>query len=365
MKKFTEIFLWPLIKNFIFLSVMIITIFGLFAYIDELKITNETNYGSYQAFIYILQKLPFFGYQTYFYTIFIAVILTISSLKLSNEIIVIRAAGVSVVQILKRISFLSFLLAMCVFIFYETFSINFSNNAEDFKNKSFNSFYKNEKTGFWFKRDNFFISAKKILNNTQFESVKVFEFGQNRLKKIITSNHAEILNNRFEIVNPKIISINSSDKGKFIEVAHNIENSINLDININSEHIKTISINPKRLKVTELFETANFLRDSMLNGKQYYLELYTRLIKPFNLIAILIIILPSIIISSARKENSGRKLFLMLFILIFALVFFEKFMLLVISSFDVSPFLSVIIPSCVLFFLGYLIAKKTNYSYGG
>ena len=117
--------------------------------------------------------------------------------------------------------------------------------------------------------------------------------------------------------------------------------------------IDSLEKKPKDLTTLTIIKQIQYLTDNKLRAEVFELELYKRLVKPFILVAMILLAM-LFIFGSTRNATLGRKIFFGVTIsLSFELV--SRIGGALSLSFDLSPLLSSFVPATVIIFLSILV----------
>ncbi len=156
------------------LALVILDVF--FAFINEAGKTNAL-YSSTQAFVYLIYTIPARFYEFFPTATLIGTLLGLGNLAANSEFTAMRAAGVSIRNIIFSILKLGLFLAVIIFVIGEwvvpTTDLHARNFKAHLKNKNIVLV---ENAGLWIKDKNSIISIGNVLSNQRLSDISIYTF---------------------------------------------------------------------------------------------------------------------------------------------------------------------------------------------
>jgi len=328
--------------------IALVTLDVFFAFINEAEKTNAL-YSTSQAVIYLVYTLPSRFYEFFPTSILIGTLLGLGNLAANSEFTAMRAAGLSIGQIIFSVLKLGLLLAIGIFIVGEWLV-----PAADLQARNFKAHLKNKNivlvgdAGLWLKENNRIIHIGSVITKTQITDISIFTFKDDRtgLKSLLTSNEAT-----------------ASDKGWNLKETENTvfgakqihkskEKSIFKKDLLNDDILDIATINPSQLSSSALDKVIQHQKVNNLKTNKYELIYWKKYSVPLSALVMLILAMP-FLFGSARGGGTGQRVFIGIVV---GIVFFLANRLInelgIVYGF--SPFLSAFLPSFLFFGIGVL-----------
>ena len=323
-----------------------------FSFIDELGKTNDV-YSTPQVIVYLVYTLPSRFYEFFPPSMLIGALLGLGNLSANSEFVAMRAAGISIKQIVFSVLKLGLLLAVTIFIIGEWVV-----PTADLQARNFKIHLKNKNiiliggAGLWIKNSNSVTHVSKVTSSKKISGISIYTFNNNHtgLKSLTTSSDATLIDKDWKLKN--IV-----DKQFFpLEVRTSKKNHMLIKDFINAEILTTAAINPNQLSSSSLDKIIQHKKENNLKTGKYELIYWKRYATPLSSLVMLILAMP-FLFGLARGGGTGQRVFIGIVI---GIAFFLTNRLAnelgVVNSF--SPFLSAFLPSAIFFSVGFFALNK-------
>lgn len=335
--------------TFIALAVLM-ALFSFFTLIDELGKTGVGSYGVPQALLYVLFTMPRIAYELFPVAAVVGSMTVLGIMARNSELDVIRTSGVSrfgLAVVLARSGLVLVLIAVVLGEFVAPAS---EERAQHLRSVAMtDQITLNTRYGLWVRDGNSFVNIRKALPGNRVEDVYVYKFdGHNRLSSSVYAKSAEYRNGQWQMH-----GIRESVIGDQKVVRRNIKQAT-WDSLLDPDMINLILVKPQFLAIWELAGYIRYLRQNAQNTQLYEQALWTKLVRPFSILAMIILAVP-LVRGHSRFGTVGQRVFLGAFAgIIFHLCNQVSEHLGVV--YGISPAISVVMPTLVLILiLGYLL----------
>lgn len=332
-----------LLSYILVVTIVWLSIYSFFNFISELNFIGNASYTILEAFIYILLQVPEAAYDQASALILLGCILGMGHLVTTSQLLIFRAAGVSVLKItlltLKNAIIFLFLLTLIG----ETIAPSLTQFAENERSKALGqSSFSGGQDGFWIRDGGNFIHVENNLDGSQFHGITIFELNEeNKIKSVINSDVGFFDGKSLSFNETEIFLV--TDDNVFENISLERSYLYNKNVAFDKGLIASLEKEPKDLSILTIINQIEFLTENKLRASVFEVELYNRLAKPLTLVAMILISM-LFIFGSSRDITFGRKIFIGVTIgLSFELIsrLGGAFSL----SYDFSPFLSLFAPS--------------------
>ena len=338
------------------IMVTIMVLLGLFTFvtfIDELGDLDKGAYGITQIIQYVVLSIPKILYEVFPMAALIGSIMGLSVLARDSELIVMRAAGVSIIRIVFSVLKVGIILALIAMIMGEIVSPYTETKAQRIRAASMqnNNIGQEQNFGLWLRDDNTYVNVGEVLPDLTLLKIKIFEFdSQNFLRFLSTAEQGEYQDQRWLLKGLKRTMINDESSEADSVTAAYWTTVVNPDI------LRVFMIQPEQLSIWQLKRYIAHLRTNKQETNNYELVYWTKWVTPFATAVMLILSVP-FVFKNARSGNLGRSLFsgimigLAFFILNRAFSFF-------VPLFSIPPFLGAVVPTLLVCVLSIIMIRR-------
>jgi len=335
-----------------------LSIYSFFNFLEEINNVGKADYTSFKAMKYIALNIPDVIHNHATSIILVGFVLGMGHLSSTNQLVVMRISGISIFKMT--------MLTIKISLFFVFFSIfigeilaPWSNQYAE-KQRSYAlgiSSISSNQDGFWIKDGEKFINVKQNLDGKLFLDVTIFEVDPSSIIKTVTkAENAEFDGNNLQINNANIYKI---DNLKSIDniATENIQ-KLSKPVSFDQDLIEDLKKSPEDLTTWKIIKQINYLSDNNLRSDFFEIELYKRLIKPFTLIAMILIGM-LFVFGSNRSATLGRKIF---FGVAIALAFemFARLSNAFAIGFDVNPILISTLPTLIVMLISFGILSRKS-----
>ncbi len=318
-----------------------------FDFISETGDLND-NYSGLQAFVYLIYSIPSRLYELFPTAMLIGTLLGLGNLAANSEFIAMRAAGISIVNIIVSVLKLGLILVIAVFLMGE-----FIVPKTDLAGKNFKSSLNNKNVvmtrgaSLWVKDKDRILHIGQVWSEEKLTDITVYNVAKNyrgleSLTHVGSATRSESAWLMKSIVNQKFLD----DGVKSEEVDQKIDPDF-LDVKL----LSIASVDPEQLSITELADLVEHQKANKLNTEKFELAYWKRFSAPFAALVMLFLAMP-FLFGSQRGGGAGQRVFIGI---IAGIAFFllNKVLNQVGSVYGLPPFLSAFLPA--LFFLSVSI----------
>jgi len=330
-----------------------LSIYSFFNFLAELNTVGTVNYTILEAFKYIVLQLPEVAYDQVSPVILLGCVLGMGHLATTGQLIILRASGISILKItwltLKNaIIFLIFLtlIGELVAPTLITYAEHERSNALGQNSLS------NSQDGFWIRDGDNFINVENNVDGSLFNEITVIEVNKsNKIQRVVESKSAIFDGQNINMDSTNIFSINSTNL--FDDIAFKERNLYKKRVAFDQDLIDSLEKEPKDLTTFTILKQIQFLTDNKLRAEVFEVELYKRLVKPINLVAMILLAM-LFIFGSIRDASLGRKIFFGVAIgLSFELI--SRIGGALALTLNFSPLLSTFVPAIVIMIIAIIV----------
>lgn len=348
-----DLYIGKILLNHILLTIVVLLgLFMFVEFIDELGKLNTGGYGIFEVMQYVILGVPKILYELFPMAALIGSILGLSVLAKDSELIVMRAAGVSILRIVGSVLKVGMILALLAMVLGEIIAPFTETKAQKLRAVSIqDNIGSQSKTGVWLRDDNTYVNIAEVLPNLNLLGIKIFEFDSlKHLRFLSIADEGEFQNGRWLLKGLHRTMIDE-DRSAADEV-----NAAYWSTTVNPEILKLFSVEPDQLSVWQLTRYIKHLESNKQETSKYELAYWTKIITPFATAVMLILAVP-FVFKDSRSGGMGRSLFTGIMI---GLSFFivNKAISYFVPIFNISPLVGAVIPTMLVCFLSFYLIRR-------
>ena len=356
-----------LLNRYIFKSVISTSLVSLlvllvlemfFTLLKELENLGDHDYGIGEIIRYLLLLLPKLAYETFPMALLVGGLLGMGALANGSELVVMRAAGISIVRLVWAGLRAGLVLGLVALVLGEFVSPHMERMARDMR-----ALARGQPVlllggrGFWARDGRFYINVRSVEPGTmpdiRLSGIYVYEIGdESELISVTKVEGAHFVEGRWilYVINRSVIE---RERIK-TESLH----SITLDSALNPEILKVLASDPADMPMRDLRTYIQYLEQNGLDSDPYRLAFWTKAIAPLTNLVMLLIAMP-FAFGSQRSASTGQRL---LIGVLLGLVFFlaNRMLSNVVLLYGYPPVVGAALPTAVFFGMAIFALKRVR-----
>lgn len=351
-----EKYIFRIISQYLLLVlVVLVGLFLFFTFIDELDQIGKGSYGTTEAIQVVLLQLPKRIYEFYPAAALLGSLLGLGILANNNELTVMRAAGISIGQIVVatlRAGLVFMLIAMALGEIIEPYTQQRVTQLQALK-QSHQGFLTTSR-GVWVKDGLNFIHIGALENHQHLQKLQLFNFNeQHRLTEINSAQHAyyNTEQHNWQLENPQRLSWENQ------QATLSTANSSTWESILKPDLVKLLVLNPKDLSLIELSQYITYLKDNNLHATSYQVVFWQRVFYPLITLVMIFSALP-FVFGSLRTVTIGQRI---LVAALLGIVFHVLNQMLGHTSllYGLPPILGALLPVILMSVITIVLIKRT------
>lgn len=328
--------------------VVVLALSFVFGLLKELHDIGVGEYDFWQAVIYALLLLPHTLYEFFPMLVLLGGVLGLGTLSSSHELVVMRAAGVSIGRIVWGVLSAAFVVIILATVIGELLAPRLDYMAE---NRKFSAQTSGQAvataSGVWIHDGNNFIHIERVIGPHHLENVTRYEFDAEH--RLLASYYAKSLD--FEhgrwILHDLVKTTLLKDRTKSQQFA-----LATWKLTITPNLINVGLIEPEAMSLNKLYSYATYLKKNHVQAGSYQLEFWKRVFQPLTTLVMILLAIP-FVFTSPRSVSMGKRI---LFAVIIGFVFyvvnaiFGQFSIV----FQFPPIIAALLPALLFSLFGYL-----------
>lgn len=285
-------------------AILLLTLFDLFTFSDELDDIGRGDYGLKDVFYFVTLTSPTILYELMPASALIGSLFALGNMANNQELTAMRAAGLSVAGIVKTV-----LLAGCFWVAAAVFVGEFVAPIAESKaqvmlaSAQHNPFFRNVKYGIWLREAGRFINIRLLEDNGDLADVSIYETDaqQHLLRSIHAEKAVHLGNQQWRLQGLRTSTVSTTQMQAEAAPEQLWNTSISPDL------LKIVVVNPDNLSLYDLAMYIGFLKDNQQKSQLYEMSFWGRVVTPLVIFAMLLVSAP-FVIGIKRGINAATRI---------------------------------------------------------
>lgn len=321
--------------------------------ISELGMVGKGHYTMVDAVLYSLKLLPRQAYELFPLVALVGTILGIGSLASSNELTVLRAAGVSIRRLALAVMKSGLVLIVLVIVMGDTVAPYLEKQAHAKRLAAMaKSVSVNSENGLWARDGDDYINIRVLIPGGQAKDITRYRFDGQQLTEVAYSASGTYLNNGW-LVRPVSKTLFQGDS-----VVAQVEEEEHWQSSLTPDVVNVATMVPENLALMELFEFIDYLHQNGLAAQRYETAMWVRLFNPLATGGMILLALP-FVFGSLRAVSIGQRVMVGSMIgIVFYLVngMFSRLGLI----YDIAPMVSAGVPTLLVYVIWFQLMRRVH-----
>jgi lipopolysaccharide export system permease protein len=304
MKVLTGYIVREVVKGSIIALLLLLTLYNLFTFSDQLKDLGKGGYDLKQILIYLSLTSPRMVYELMPSAALLGSLFVVGSMANNREIVAIRAAGLSIFWVIKSIMLAGLVLVVLAVLIGEYVAPGCERTAQVLRTSALNDGAMiRSQYGMWLREGNRFVNVRKILDDGSLGDIRIYEIDdRNKLSDITEAEHAQFQGkDQWELQRVTQSKITSNR----IFAEH--QEKLPWQSTIDSDLLKVAVVDSDNLSLYDLFMYIDFLKQNNQKSKIYELAFWSRLVNPFVTFVMLMVSVP-FVVGIGRGSSTGARI---------------------------------------------------------
>ncbi|MEO5702349.1 MAG: LPS export ABC transporter permease LptG [Gammaproteobacteria bacterium] len=331
---------------------VLIALFFFIDLVDQLGDVGKGNYGLAEAIQYLLLVQPRNIYTLFPLAALLGSLLGLGWLASNSELLVLRAAGISLGQISLSVMKVGLLMIMAVTFIGEVVAPASEQYAQSLRSVALsNRITLKTDYGFWTRDGTSFINIRTVLPGQRLGDINIYEFDDTHQLRVATyAKNAHFKKGRWMLEG--IIQSRVSEAGVDTrQVARATWESL-----LSPDLVNVLSITPERLSTLELYKYIDYLHNNGQDAKPYELAFWTRLSWPLTTAIMTFMAIP-FVFGSLRSTSMGQRMLTGSLVGIGFYLFNQTFSQIGLV-YNFNPIFSALLPISLFFMLSLILVRK-------
>lgn len=282
---------------------VLLALFIFIEFISELDRVGQRDYTAWKALQHVLFSAPRLTYELMPLAALLGSLIGLGLLASNNELIVMRAAGIS----LTRISWAAVKAGLLLVIFSAWLGEWVVADAEEYATQVRSSALSGQdslrtRDGFWTRDGATFVNVRAVLHDGGLAGVDIYEFGEGRqLHRLSNAKRAEFRDGQWWLQDVARSEIGAQQT--------RIERlpELRWESRLNPELLEVIAIKPASMSISGLWRYLGYLKDNNLSTGRYEIDFWTKLMVPIASCVMVFAALP-FVFGPLRSVGIGQRM---------------------------------------------------------
>lgn len=331
--------------------VILVGVESFIEFLGQLSDIGASHYDVLEAMYFVLMQIPSDVYQFFPVAGLLGSLIGLGWLASSNELLIVRATGVSILQITMAVVAAAVAMLLVIGVVGEAIAPRLVHAAETAKAEAMQRLTGVQALrGVWLYHDDDFIHVDSIQSDTKQSGIMVYDFTGTRLQRILTAEKGVAQERDWDLQNV----------GELNFTGENIQKSkmgnVNINMVFNPNMLQVGQVDPSQESMWSLYKNIKYRNRAGLNSSQLEFAFWERFIRPITTLVMICLGIP-FIFGSLRDATMGSRV-LTGIILGFGFYSMNQFFGPFSLVYQVPPLLAAVLPT-VLFALigGFLLLR--------
>ncbi|KAB7628340.1 LPS export ABC transporter permease LptG [Alkalilimnicola sp. S0819] len=282
---------------------VIISLELVFAFVDQSQDVGEQDYTALTALLYVLLTAPYRAYEAFPMATLIGSLVGLGGLAARSELVVMRAAGVSVLGVARAVMAAGLLLALLAMALGEWVAPVSERWAQELRARAMAEKISARASGFWARDGRFYVEVERADSARLLRGVRLYQFDGADLQRVITADTATHTGRGWQLDQARQTVFGPQG------VAVGPVKALSWDSQLEPEVLDVVVVEPEALPLRQLHTYIGYLRDNGLESERYQLAFWIKLATPLATITMLLLTVP-LVFGSLRTVGAGQRIFI-------------------------------------------------------
>ncbi len=283
---------------------VLLSLFAFATFAGELNMVGRGSYDALMATQYTLLLMPGLAYQLFPIVVLLGSIIGLGMLASQSELIVVRAAGVSIKRIVWAVMKAGLILLVLMVVVGEFIAPKAEFKAQNMRAEAMSgqASFRTER-GLWARDGRNVIHIHDLFSKERLGNISIYEFDeQNRLTTITTAKQGRFVDGQWLLKNVSSSAVTMDG----------VQTTRQADVGWRSllipELISVVTVKPDYLSAFGLYRYIGYLNDNGLDSTKYVLAIWKKILLPVTT-AVMIFLAVPFVFGPLRTVGVGQRIF--------------------------------------------------------
>ena len=286
-------------------GLVLLVLLGLYTFMDFIGELEDIGKGQYQlteVFSYLALSMPKRFYELLPVAALLGSVLGLGSLASQSELVVMRAAGISIQKISKAVMIVALALMLIALFVGEVIRPPAEQKAREIQTTAqTGTVGTRSENGFWTRDGNHFNHIERILPDGRFAEISIYEFDdENRLRLVTKAKKARYDGERWTLSD--VVQSSLDSRGVEVSAVEHAEWKSTL----NPGMVNIVIVPPEFLPVWSLLEYIDYLDNNHQSVSQYQMAFWMKVMMPLSSAVMVFLAVPFVFGPLRSTPIGGR-----------------------------------------------------------
>lgn len=334
---------------------LLLTLFNLFTFSDELKDLGKGHYGLTEIFYYLALTTPTVFYELMPASALLGSLFILGAMGNNRELIAMRAAGLSILGIIRAVMLAGAILVVISIVVGEFVAPETERAARLIKVTAQNEqVIMNVKYGLWLREGKKFINVRKVQDDGSLADISIYELDDQRHLRYSTHADKAVFQGNQQW---KLEQIRQSDIS-IQQMTASHQNEQIWQSTVAPDLLEIVVVNPNNLSMYDLAMYIDFLKDNHQKSHEFELAFWGRVVNPLVVFVMLLVSAPFVIGVKRGINVGGRMMIGVVIGMGFNII--DKIIGHIGLIYDLNPPLMAVIPSLTVLVLALFALSRVQ-----
>lgn len=343
---------WSVIGGTLLTLGALVPLMGVFILADEVESIGVERYGVFDAFLFMLLSLPRYIYQVFPIATLIGALIGLGTLASRSELVAIRAAGVSVAQIVRAAMLGGVLLAIIAVLLGEVVAPTAEQRGIELRRQALSGdVAQRTPFGFWAVDDGSYVNIREIRSGTRLSDIYIYRVDAAQGSLVAThAGGARYVDGHWVLED--IARSNVDATGVAVEHIDQTGWDSMLDPGL----LKVVVADPRALPIWGLYKYIRFMSINKQDAGAYEVVFWGKVLHPVLTLSMILVAIP-LLLGSSRSTGMGRRIFAGILVGILYYLLSRTFAYMALL-FGMSPLLAAVAPPALFISAALLLLRR-------
>lgn len=338
------------------LAVMLVllSLYFFSTFVTEITEVGKGKYQIFDALQFSIMLLPRQVYELFPLVALMGTMLGLGALANTSELTVMRAAGISVPQIMREILKIGAVLVVIAAILGEVIAPPLEKEARIQRARALSEKISvNAKSGLWAREGDTFVNIERLLTNGRASGIHLYRFdAAGKLLETTSARQGQYVDNRWQL--QRVAHTFFGEQ----QITRQLEKEAVWKSGVTPEVIDVVAVPPENLSIVDLQDYIRYLHENELEAQRYELSFWMRIVTPFSTAGMILLAIP-FVFGSLRAVGVGQRIVLGALIGIGFYLFNGIFGRIGVV-YNLSPIISAATPTLMVYLAWYYLMRRVR-----
>ena len=302
--KILDAYIGRIVASTTFLTLAVfVSVSGIIKFVEQMRAVGRGNYDLSHAALYVLYAVPR-DIEVFFpMSALIGGLIGIGMLASNSELVVMQAAGLSRLDIIKSVMKTAMLLILVSMAVGEWLAPNGEAKAREIRAQAISGgSLISAKNGVWAKDGDYFVNIGEVLEQGQLKKVQIYRFNEELKLDSWLSAESAVYQDKAWLLS-RVVNTQLNEKEIKTE---KLDNQV-WQSSLTPKKLGVVTVKPESLSVRGLIDYLDYLEANEQDPSRYQLAFWRKLIQPAT-VAVMLLVALSFIFGPLRSVSMGARI---------------------------------------------------------